>query len=176
MLGKRSHLLTINQAKKVLRKYRVIRTVKILLLNVYQKPLGYAWIAIALYLMTINLFNLMVKLKGFTGYANVIAMAHFDNSLKIDTHKRIIWKRLRDDASSFQAHNVNILPTFLDYFSKIASTGKIKFVIQIADENDLEILDLQLKTNENSKQSVDVFPKSTNSFTYAMSTRYVLSI
>ena len=44
-----------------------------------------------------------------------------------------------------------MLPTFLDYFSEIASTGKIKFVIQIADENDLEILDLYLKTNENRK-------------------------
>ena len=45
--------------------------------------------------------------------------------------------------------------------------------MQIADENSLEFLDLKLKMNENSKITVDVFPKPSSSFTYVMpSTRY----
>ena len=40
--------------------------------------------------------------------------------------------------------------------------------MQIAAENGLEFLDLKLKMNENSKITVDVFSKPTNSFTYVM--------
>ena len=40
--------------------------------------------------------------------------------------------------------------------------------MQIADKNGFESLDLQLKMNENSKRTDDVFSKPTNSFTYVM--------
>ena len=69
--------------------------------------------------------------------------------------------------------DVNTLPPFLDYVNNMDSTWKIKFTTQIADENSLEFLDLKLKMNENSKITVDVFPKPSSSFTYVMpSTRY----
>ena len=69
---------------------------------------------------------------------------------------------------SVWTHNINTLPAFLDYLTNIASTGKIKFTMQIADENGLEFLDLKLKMNENIKITIDVFSKPTNSFTYVM--------
>ena len=44
-------------------------------------------------------------------------------------------------------------------------TGKIKFTMEIAGNTGLEFLDLKLKINE-GKIRVDVFDKSTNSFSY----------
>ena len=97
-----------------------------------------------------------------------IAMAHFDNRPENYTLKPTVWKRLRDDVFSVWTHNINTLPAFLDYLNNIDSTGKIKFTMQIADENGLEFLDLKLKMNENNKMIIDVFSKPTNSFTYVM--------
>ena len=59
------------------------------------------------------------------------------------------------------------MSVFLDYLNNIASTVKIKFTMQIADDNGLEFLDLKLKI-QNGKISVDVYSKPTNSFTYVM--------
>ena len=44
-------------------------------------------------------------------------------------------------------------------------TSKIKFTMDIAGNTGLEFLDLKLKINED-KIRVDVFAKSTNSFSY----------
>ena len=97
-----------------------------------------------------------------------IAMAHFDNKAQNYTLKPTVWKRFRDDVFSVWTHNINTLPAFLDYLNNIDSTGKIKFTMQIADENGLEFLDLKLKMNEKNKIIIDVFSKPTNSFTYVM--------
>ena len=61
------------------------------------------------------------------------------------------------------------LESFLDYHHQIHSTGKIKFTMQVQDEDGIEFLDLKLKL-ENSKIAVDVFSKPTNSFTYVLPT------
>ena len=95
-------------------------------------------------------------------------MAHFDNRGENYTPKPTVWKRFRDDVFSVWTHNINPLPDFLDYLNYIDSTWKIKFTMQIADENGLEFLNLKLKMNENSKITVEVFSKPTNSLTYVM--------
>ena len=96
-----------------------------------------------------------------------IAMAHFDIRAENYDLKPTVWKRFRDDVFSVWTHDVNTLPVFLDYLNNIDSTGKIKFTMQIADDNGLEFLDLKLKI-QNGKISVDVYSKPTNSFTYVM--------
>ena len=61
---------------------------------------------------------------------------------------------------------VPLLPLlFLNYLNTMDKTGKIKFTMEIAGDTGLEILDLNLKIDE-GKVRVDVFPKSTNSFSY----------
>ena len=97
-----------------------------------------------------------------------IAMAHFDNRDENYTLKPTVWKRFRDDFFSVWTHNINTLPAFLGYLKNIDSTGKIKFTLQIANENGLEFLHLKLKMNENNKITIYVFSKSTNSFTYVI--------
>ena len=58
------------------------------------------------------------------------------------------------------------LPSFLDYLKNVDEAGKIKFTIEVVEqENFLEFLDLRTKCVD-GKLSVDVFAKPTNSFTY----------
>ena len=64
------------------------------------------------------------------------------------------------------------MPAFLNYLNNLDSTEKIKFTMQIADENGLEFIDLKLKMNENSKITVDVFSKPTNDYTYVIYLRH----
>ena len=84
------------------------------------------------------------------------AMAHFDNTAKNYTLKPTVWKHFRDDIFSVWTHTINTVPAFLDNLNNIVSIGKIKFTIQIADENWLKFLVLKFKMNENSKITVDV--------------------
>ena len=62
-------------------------------------------------------------------------------------------------------HGTASLSSFLDYLNTVAKTGKIKFTMEIAGDTDLEFLDLKLKISE-GKIRVDVYAKSTNSFSY----------
>ena len=57
------------------------------------------------------------------------------------------------------------LSSFLDYLNTMDKTGKIKFTMEIAGDTGLEFLDLKLKISE-GKIRVDVYAKSTNSFSY----------
>ena len=76
------------------------------------------------------------------------------------------WKRFRDNVFVAWEHGTDTLPSFLDYLSNIDEAGKIKFTMEIADqEKSLEFLDLTFKCVE-SKLSVHVFPKPTNSFVF----------
>ena len=80
-----------------------------------------------------------------------------------------IKKTFRDDVWTIWTHGSDTLESFLDYHNQIDSTGKIKFTMQVQDEDGIEFLDLKLKL-ENSKIAVDVFAKPTNSFTYVLPT------
>ena len=58
------------------------------------------------------------------------------------------------------------LPSFLDYLNNLDEAGKIKFTMEIADqEKGLEFLDLRIKCVD-GKLSVDIVAKATNTFTY----------
>ena len=92
-----------------------------------------------------------------------IAMAHFDNRAENYTFKLTVWKHFRDVVCSVWTHHINT-----HHINNIDSTGKIKFTVQIADENGLEFLDPKLKINESNKITIDVFSKATCSFTYVM--------
>ena len=96
-----------------------------------------------------------------------IAMAHFDNRAENYFLKPTVWKRFRDDVFTVWTHGIELLPDFLEFLNRIDKTGKIKFTMQIADDNSLEFLDLKLKL-EGGKISVDVYSKPTNSFTYVL--------
>ena len=67
------------------------------------------------------------------------------------------------------AHGSDTLEPILDYRNQIDSTGKIKFPMQVQDEDGIEFLDLKLKLR-NSKIAVDGFAKPTNSFKYVLPT------
>ena len=94
---------------------------------------------------------------------------------KIDTaalqyhFQPILWKNFRDNISTICTHSSDTLESFLDYLNQIDSTGKIKFTMQVQDEDGIEFLDLKLKL-ENSKVAVDIFAKHTKSFIYVLPT------
>ena len=96
----------------------------------------------------------------------------FDNRAENYALNPTVWKRFRYEVFSVWADNIHTLPPFLDYLNNIYKTGKIKFIMKIADKIGLEFLDLKLKMNENSKITVDVFSYSTNSFTYVISSTF----
>ena len=65
-------------------------------------------------------------------------------------------------------YGFDTLESFLDYHHQIHSTGKIKFTMQLQDEDGIEFLDLKFQL-ENSKIAVDVVSPLTIShicFTY----------
>ena len=94
-----------------------------------------------------------------------IAMAKYD-SLANNFHlKPSVWKRFRDDIFVLWEHGTASLFSFLDYLNTMDKTGKIKFTMEIAGDTGLEFLDLKLKISE-GKIRVDVYAKSTNSFSY----------
>ena len=94
-----------------------------------------------------------------------IAMAKYD-SLANNFHlKPNVWKRFRDDIFVLWEHGTASLFSFLDFLNTMDKAGKIKFTMEIAGDTGLEFLDLKLKFNE-GKTRVDVYAKSTNSFSY----------
>ena len=76
------------------------------------------------------------------------------------------WKRF-PDVFVVWTHGSVALNLFLHYFNNLDDTGKIKFTMQVVDENGLAFLDLKLKIVE-GKRNVDVYSKPTNSFTYVL--------
>ena len=112
------------------------------------------------------LFKLMVQLKGFTCNVHVVLWLILTAELK-NTPSNPQFRNATENA-----HNVNTLPAFQQHLDKIDSTGKIKFIMQIADEKGLESLDLKLKMNENSTIAVDIFSRPINSFNYTMPSEY----
>ena len=84
----------------------------------------------------------------------------------IKTDSRYIY-RFRDDIFVVWTHGSVALNLFLNYLNNLDDTGKIKFTMQFADENGLELLDLKLKIIE-GKINVDVYSKPGNSFMYVL--------
>ena len=66
-------------------------------------------------------------------------------------------------------HGSDTLESFIGYLNEINSTGKIKFIMQVQDEDETEFLELKLNL-ENSKIAIDVSAKPTNSLTYELPT------
>ena len=57
-----------------------------------------------------------------------------------------VWKRFRGGVFVVWTHDTAKLPSFLDYLNSVNNTRKVKFTMQIADEeNRLEFLDLKIK-------------------------------
>ena len=101
-----------------------------------------------------------------------IAMAKYDSLANKFHFKPSVWKRFRDEVFVLWEHGTTFLSFFLDYLNTMDKTGKTKFKMEIAGDTGLEFFDLKLKINE-GKIRVDVFAKSTNSFSYtARSTCY----
>ena len=93
-------------------------------------------------------------------------MAYHDRKALSYFLRPTTWKRFRDDTFVAREHGTDTLPWFLDYLNNVDEARKIKFTMEIADqEKGLEFLDLRIKC-VNSKLSADVFAKPTNSFTY----------
>ena len=94
-----------------------------------------------------------------------IAMAKYDYLANNFHLKPNVWKRFRDLIFVLWEYGTASLFFFLDYLNTMDKTGKLKFTMEIASDTGLEFLDLKLKINE-SKIRVDVYAKSTNSFSY----------
>ena len=80
-------------------------------------------------------------------------------------------KRFRDDLFVVWRHGSVALNLFLDYLNNLDDTGKIEFLMQVANKNGLELLDHKLKIVA-GKICGDVHSKPTNSFTYVLQSTY----
>ena len=78
-------------------------------------------------------------------------------------------KRSWDGILIIWTHGSDTLESFIGYLNEINSTGKIKFIMQVQDEDETEFLELKLNL-ENSKIAIDVSAKPTNSLTYELPT------
>ena len=80
--------------------------------------------------------------------------------------KPLIWKCFRDDVIALWIHSEKDANHYLNYLNTIDASGKIRFAMEIENENSLEFLDLRLKLKGYNKIALDVHSKPTNSFTY----------
>ena len=71
------------------------------------------------------------------------------------------WKRFRDDMFCLWNHSLEELQKFFEFMNNVDTAGKIKFTMSIANELELELLDLSLHIDEHNKISVDFFVKPT---------------
>ena len=77
-----------------------------------------------------------------------LALATFDNRDIVYNCSPTTWKRFRDDVFVVWTHGCAALNLFLDYLNNLDNAGKIKFTMQVADENGLQLLDLKVKIVE----------------------------
>ena len=96
-----------------------------------------------------------------------LALATFDNRALAYNCSPTTWKRFHDDVFVVWVDGSATLNLFLDYLNNLDDTAKIKFTMQVANENGLDLSDLKLKIVE-GKITVDVYSKPTNSFTYVL--------
>ena len=99
-----------------------------------------------------------------------IALVDFDKGALEYYLSPTMWKRFRDDIFVLWPYGRESLVLFLYYINTLDPTQKIKLTMEVAEPgNYLEFLDLKLKW-ENSKKTVDLHSKPTNSFTYVLPT------
>ena len=101
-----------------------------------------------------------------------IAMAYHDRKALSYFLSPTTWKRFRDDIFAAWGHGTDTLLSFLDYLNNVNEAGKIKFTMEIANqEKCLEFLNFRIKC-VTGKMSVDVFAKPTSSLTYVKPNTY----
>ena len=96
-----------------------------------------------------------------------LALASYDSKAPAFDLSLTTWKRSRDDMFVVWTRGPASVSLFLEYLNKIDKMGKIQLTMQAVGDDGLEFLDLKLKM-VNGTISVDVFSKSTNSFTYVL--------
>ena len=88
-------------------------------------------------------------------YSNVAMAGHDSKALQFDFPPNV-WKKFKDDVFVAWTQDTTKLLSFLDYLDNIDDIRKVKFTIQISDEeNGLEFLDLKIKCL-NGRLQVDV--------------------
>ena len=85
-----------------------------------------------------------------------IAMSKLDTAALQYHFQPTLWKRFQDDVLVTYTHGSDTLESFLDYCNQTDSAGKIKFTMQVQNEDGIEFLDAKLKLG-NSKIAADVF-------------------
>ena len=96
-----------------------------------------------------------------------ITIENFDKKALEYSPPVLCWKTFRDDVFIVWSHSLDELKTF-HFMNTVDQTKKIQFTMEIAEDS-LELLDLKLKFDIETKHiSVDVFSKTTNSFTYVL--------
>ena len=94
-----------------------------------------------------------------------IAIENFDKKALEYSPPVLCWKRFRDDVFIVWPHSLDERKTFFLFMNTVDQTKKFQFTMEIAEDS-LEFLDLKLKFDIETKHiSVDVFSKTTNSFT-----------
>ena len=64
-----------------------------------------------------------------------IAMAYHDRKVLSQFLSPTTWKRFCDDIFVPWEHGTETIPSFLNYLNKADESGKIKFTLEIADQN-----------------------------------------
>ena len=100
-------------------------------------------------------------------YSAELALATYHNQAWAFECSPTTWKRFRDDMFVVWTHGSAALNSLLDNLINLDDTRKIKFTMQIAEENELEFIDLKVKIAE-GKTNIDVYSKPPNSFTYTL--------
>ena len=90
----------------------------------------------------------------------------YDEKAMDQPFKALIWKRFHDDVIALWIHSNEDASHYLDYLNTIGASGKIRVTMETKTENGLEFWGLRLKLKGCNKTTVDIYPKSTNSFTY----------
>ena len=78
-------------------------------------------------------------------YADIAMVYHYIKALNYFLSPTT-WKRFRDDIFVAWEHGTDELPSYLDYLNNVDEAEKIKFTMEIADqEKSLEFIDLEIK-------------------------------
>ena len=97
-----------------------------------------------------------------------IAMYKFDFKALNYKADLLCGKRFRDDVFVLWNQSFEESNKFFDFTNSIDISGKIKFILSVANGSVLEFLDLSLHIKEQNKICVHVYVKPPNSFTHVL--------
>ena len=98
-----------------------------------------------------------------------IAIEQFDKKALEYNPPVIGWNSFGDYILLVWPHSAEDLNLLFNYMINIDKTKKIQFTMEVAEEDVLEFLQLRLTFDKEYKRiSVDLFAKTTNSFTYVL--------